>query len=344
MKRKIAAIIAADVAGYSRLVEENEEDTLRRFIDASYEFKSLVQGHHGRIFNTAGDAILAEFPSPVEAVRCAAGIQTRMRELNRSHPKDRQLLFRIGVSIGDVIEHENDLLGDGVNIAARLQTLASPGGLSISHWVHEQISGKIQLEFRDAGSHSVKNIAKPVHVFLADIGTTNAPFASGQGARLERPSRGVQRTVILSAASMIAVFIAVFVWQRATHTSPSSVTPAVTSIPAPTQASEPNSLAPAPAPTPVATPPVTQPAARPVEAALPPPAPLPAAQPAPVTPARPSEPAAAIAEPLRLPWPTQAQPSPNRARSSTLCAEIRERAQIGDITTDERSMLRTDCK
>ncbi len=358
MKRKIAAIIAADVAGYSRLVEENEEDTLRRFIAASQVFKSLVQDHYGRIFNTAGDAILAEFPSPVEAVRCAAGIQTRVRELNQSQPKNRQLLFRIGVSIGDVIEHENDLLGDGVNIAARLQTLASPGGLSISHWVHEQIAGKIQLEFRDAGWHSVKNIAKPVHVFLADIGESAKPFVSERPVQPKPIKREVPRTVIVSvAAGLTALSIAAIMWQRASRSPSTEIVPAAITLPATPKASEPAPIA--PAPTPVATPPVTTPVTPPVEAALPKPVPE---QPATVaketTPAREEAPVTAPASPVTaatppqpapspsfsLPLPTQAQPAPNRARSAELCAEIRERAQLGDITTDERLMLRTGCK
>ncbi|MEQ1696873.1 MAG: adenylate/guanylate cyclase domain-containing protein, partial [Hyphomicrobiaceae bacterium] len=259
MKRKIAAIIAADVAGYSRLVEENEEDTLRRFIAASQVFKSLVQDHYGRIFNTAGDAILAEFPSPVEAVRCAATIQARVRDLNQAQPKNRQLLFRIGVSIGDVIEHENDLLGDGVNIAARLQTLASPGGLSISHWVHEQIGGKIQLEFRDAGWHSVKNIAKPVHVFLADIGEAAQPFAVEPAVPDQTRKPEIPRALILSlVAGVIAMSIAVLVWQRASRTSPSEFIPTVITSPTlPKPNTDPKPHESPPSPTPVATPPVT---------------------------------------------------------------------------------------
>ncbi len=362
MKRKIAAIIAADVAGYSRLVEENEEDTLRRFIAASQVFKALVQDHYGRIFNTAGDAILAEFPSPVEAVRCAAGIQTRVRELNQSQPKNRQLLFRIGVSIGDVIEHENDLLGDGVNIAARLQTLASPGGLSISHWVHEQIGGKIQLEFRDAGWHSVKNIAKPVHVFLADIGEKTEPFVVERRVEPEISKREIPRTVVVSiAAGVIAVSIAALVWQRMSARPSAEVIPAVITSPIIPKVSEPEPKlrqsipGPTPAPTPVE-------AALPNAMPAPPAPPLPAAAPSspvPATAEKPAAPGATVAKettPTRedappkpsptfsLPLPTQPQPPPNRARSAALCAEIRERAQLGDISTDERLLLRTDCK
>ncbi|NOU06524.1 MAG: adenylate/guanylate cyclase domain-containing protein, partial [Hyphomicrobiaceae bacterium] len=169
MKRKIAAILAADVAEYSRLVAEDEEDALRRLVSAQVVFKECVATHRGRIFNTAGDAILAEFASAVDAARCALDIQERMAANNKEYPTSRQIHFRIGLSIGDVVEHEGDLLGDGVNIAARLQGLAPLGGLAISHWVQEQTSGKLPIKFRDIGQQSLKNIPTPVHVFVADL-------------------------------------------------------------------------------------------------------------------------------------------------------------------------------
>lgn len=168
MKRKIAAILAADVAGYSRLVSEDEEDTLARLADAREVFDAFVARSHGRIFNTAGDAVMCEFESAVEAVRCAIDIQESLRTRNLPHPPNKRLLFRIGITIGDVVERGTDLLGDGVNIAARLEGLAEPGGICISRSVHEAVANKISVPFRDIGEKSVKNIPHPVHAFVVD--------------------------------------------------------------------------------------------------------------------------------------------------------------------------------
>lgn len=166
MKRKIAAILAADVAGYSRLVAEDEEETLRRLADYRSVFDDFISRVNGRIFNTAGDAVLAEFPSAVEAVRCAIDIQESMRTRNLAYPQHRRMDFRIGLTIGDVVERDGDLLGDGVNIAARLEGLAQPGGICISQSVHDAVANKIGIEFKDIGEQSVKNIPRPVHAFL----------------------------------------------------------------------------------------------------------------------------------------------------------------------------------
>jgi class 3 adenylate cyclase len=121
MKRKIAALLAADIAGYSKLVAEDEEETLRRLATYRAVFDDFIARYDGRIFNTAGDAVLAEFASSVEAVRCALDIQESIRTRNLAYPASRQMTFRIGVSVGDVVERDGDLLGDGVNIAARLE-------------------------------------------------------------------------------------------------------------------------------------------------------------------------------------------------------------------------------
>ena len=233
MKRKIAAIVAADVADYSRLVREDEEDTLSRLIEALAFFKSSVARHNGRIFNTAGDAILAEFASPVEAVRAAVDVQQHMRDVNTMQLKARELAFRIGISIGDVVEHGEDLLGDGVNIAARLQTIASPGGIAISHWVQEQIVGKIAVPFRDAGLHTVKNITKPVHVFLVDMpvdrktpsNTTQSSEAPVErfGARL-RGARPSTRT-LWGLAGVVGIALVFAVSSPAPKLGSDTVTP-----------------------------------------------------------------------------------------------------------------------
>src|SRR5580693_5299680 len=135
MKRKIAAIMAADVAGYSKLVAEDEEETLRRLASYRAVFDDFIARASGRIFNTAGDAILAEFPSSVDAVRCAIDLQESIRTRNLAYPASRHMSFRIGITVGDVVERDGDLLGDGVNIAARLSGFAEPSGICISRAV-----------------------------------------------------------------------------------------------------------------------------------------------------------------------------------------------------------------
>jgi class 3 adenylate cyclase len=184
MKRKITSILAADVVEFSRLVAEDEEDTLARLVSAQAVFGAHVSGHGGRIFNTAGDAILAEFPSAVEAVRAALAIQDGWRQVDNDAPQSRRLWFRMGIGIGDVVEHGTDLLGDGVNIAARLQGLAPPGGLAVSHWVQEQIAGKVNQPLIDIGEQDLKNIPKPVRVSIIDPAGLWVPPAS----RPELPS------------------------------------------------------------------------------------------------------------------------------------------------------------
>lgn len=198
MKRKIAAILAADVAGYSRLVAEDEEGTLARLADCREVFRDFVAKGGGRIFNTAGDAVLAEFPSAVEAVRAAIDIQESMRTRNLGLPPDRLMLFRIGVTIGDVVERGGDLLGDGVNIAARLEGLAEPGGVCVSRGVHEQVANKISVAFRDIGAQEVKNIPQPVHAFLVEM-------KDGEIARGVRPPGRAAAPARRRAASWLAL-------------------------------------------------------------------------------------------------------------------------------------------
>jgi len=179
MKRKIAAIFAADIAGYSRLIAEDEEGTLRQLESYRAVTDDFIAKAGGRIFNTAGDAVLAEFPSAVEAVRCAIDIQESLRTRNRDFPPDRQMSFRIGITIGDVVERNGDLLGDGVNIAARLEGLAEVGGICVSRAVHEQVANKLSVQFADMGAQEVKNIPTPVHAFMvamrAEDGTYTVP-------------------------------------------------------------------------------------------------------------------------------------------------------------------------
>ena len=180
MRRKIAAIFAADIAGYSRLVAEDEEETLRRLASYRLVTDDFIAKSGGRIFNTAGDAVLAEFPSAVEAVRCAIDIQESLRTRNMAYPASRQMSFRIGITIGDVVERDGDLLGDGVNIAARLEGLAEVGGICISRAVHEQVANKLSVQFADIGAQEVKNIPTPVHAYMVAMrredGTYSVPL------------------------------------------------------------------------------------------------------------------------------------------------------------------------
>src|SRR5271170_814079 len=165
LERKLATILSADVAGYSRLMAEDEELTLRTFRGHKEVFEKLVELHRGRVFNTAGDAILAEFGSAVEAVRCATEIQAALRTRNDQLPEDRQVRFRIGVNLGDVMVQGQDLLGDGVNVAARLQGAAEPGGICIAGSVYDQIRNKLSLAFTPLGELNYKNIPQAVRTF-----------------------------------------------------------------------------------------------------------------------------------------------------------------------------------
>ena len=185
IKRKLATILSADVAGYSRLMEADEEGTLRLLAAHRAIIDAVIDLHDGRVVNTAGDSVLAEFTSLVQAVRAAIEIQDALRTRNEALPESRRMLFRIGVNIGDVMLKGDDLLGDGVNIAARLQTLAEPGGLCISGSVFDQIEGKLSLRFQDIGEQALKNIARPIRAYRVRATLTH-PAASAPGSPLSR--------------------------------------------------------------------------------------------------------------------------------------------------------------
>jgi class 3 adenylate cyclase len=182
LERKLSTILSADVAEFSRLMGEDEEQTLRVFRGHKKVFESVVAMHNGRIFNTAGDAILAEFPSAVEAVRCATDIQAALRTRNDQLPPNRQVRFRIGINLGDILIQGQDLMGDGVNVAARLQTAAEPGGVCISGTVHDQIRNKLSMSFQSLGEMCFKNIAQPVRTFSITDAEGSGPLPSRQPA------------------------------------------------------------------------------------------------------------------------------------------------------------------
>jgi adenylate cyclase len=161
IQRKLAAILAADVAGYSRLMSRDEHGTMRTLSAYRMLMDDLIAQHGGRVANTAGDSVLAEFPSIFDAVECSVSVQLKLGEAAAGLTEDAALRFRMGIHLGDVMVRGNDLLGDGVNIAARLEGIAEPGGVCISGIVFEQIDGKIDLSFRSLGIQSLKNIARP---------------------------------------------------------------------------------------------------------------------------------------------------------------------------------------
>lgn len=179
MQRKLAAIIHADVVGYSRLMEGNETVTLRRLkLLRRQLWEPCIARHNGRLVGTAGDALLIEFASAVAAMRCAVELQAGMAERNREEPDHRKMLLRIGVNLGEVIvDEDNDIFGDGVNLAARLQALAEPGGVLVSAKVHDEVAGRIGHDFVDCGEQQVKNIARPVRAFRLVLPDAPAPAA-----------------------------------------------------------------------------------------------------------------------------------------------------------------------
>src|SRR6266478_1690961 len=164
--RRLAAIVAADVAGYSRLMGLDEVGTARTLREHRKVTDALVAKHGGRLVKSTGDGVLLEFPSVVDAVECAVAMQTVMAERNQGVPTDRRMEFRIGINLGDILIEGEDILGDGVNVAARLEGIAEPGGICVSASAYEQVRGKTALVFQDLGERQLKNIERPVRVYV----------------------------------------------------------------------------------------------------------------------------------------------------------------------------------
>ena len=180
--RRLAAILAADIAGYSRLMGEDEAATVRDLKGHQAVVLPLVGRYGGRIIDTAGDGILAEFPSVINATECAVEIQTIMATRNEGVPESRRMRFRIGINLGDVIHDETRIYGDGINVAARLEGIAEPGGICISRQVFDQVSRSIKMDFQALGPRTLKNIAQPVDVFAI------APADRGVGPAVAPPN------------------------------------------------------------------------------------------------------------------------------------------------------------
>jgi adenylate cyclase len=236
--RRLAAILAADVAGYSRLMGVDEEGTHERL---KAHFRQLIdpkiKEHQGRVVKNTGDGVLAEFSSVVDAVRCAAEVQRGMIDREPMVSDERRIRFRIGINLGDVIAEGGDIFGDGVNVAARLEALAEPGGICVSGTVRDQVRDKLPYALDDMGEQSVKNIARSVRVYaLRPEAVADLPARSVQ---LEAPRRRLTVLVAMAAAATAALVIAVSAWWvwPATRSSP---TPMVTAIAAaPTATSQP---------------------------------------------------------------------------------------------------------
>jgi class 3 adenylate cyclase len=183
IKRRLTAILAADAVNYSRHMSVDEEGTLRLLAAHRAVIDRIIEAHEGRIVGTQGDSVLAEFASPVEAVRCAVEIQEGVHTRNEALPEADRLDFRIGVNLGDVMIDGADILGDGVNVAARLEGIAEPGGICISSSVYDQIAGKLNMGFVDLGEQSLKNITRPIRVYQFDRGGAAGGIRRAQASR-----------------------------------------------------------------------------------------------------------------------------------------------------------------
>jgi adenylate cyclase len=217
VERKLAAILAADMAGYSRLTGIDEEGTLARLRAVRADLISpAIAEHRGRIVKTMGDGLLIEFASVVDAVRCAIAIQRRLASRNGNLLPDQRIEFRVGIHLGDVVIERDDLLGDGVNVAARLEGLAEPGGICISEDAYRQVRDKLPFTFADTGEQTVKNIARPLRVYALDAEAVrslpDAPAAAG--ALRSSPGRhgGFRRATLAAAVAAAAILLAGGLW------------------------------------------------------------------------------------------------------------------------------------
>jgi TolB-like protein/class 3 adenylate cyclase len=211
MERRLAAILAADVVGYSRLMEADEEATARTLSTCREIIEGLVASHHGRVFGSAGDSVIAEFASPVEAVRCAVDIQHELEAHNVDLPEDQRMRLRRGVNLGDVMVEGDNLLGDGVNVAARLEALAEPGGISLARSVFDQVKKQLDLGYEYLGEHEVKNIAEPVQVYRV----LTEPEAAGKViGETKRATQSWKRMALAPAVVVLIGVAGAVTWLR----------------------------------------------------------------------------------------------------------------------------------
>jgi class 3 adenylate cyclase/Flp pilus assembly protein TadD len=316
--RKLTAILAADVAGYSRLVAADEEGTLRRLEKIRGAFDELIQAHRGRIFHTAGDAIRAELASAVDAVRCALALQKRAAELDPDTAPESALAFRIGIAIGDVVEHGGDLLGEGVALAERLEALSPVGGICVARAVHEAVEGKVDVQFREISAPPAETGGRALPAFVA------APPAAHPTPTAEKENLGLSRTPLaprpldrksslggwlpyigLAAVAFLGTWAGVnYLQETPTPAKPPAATPAAVPPARPIEAK------PQPAPTP--PPPAAKPAPAPAAPIVtrPPPAPAPP---------QPSAPPPQAAKPAVAPPPVAPPVDPGMSRERKDC-------------------------
>jgi adenylate cyclase len=216
-RRKLTGILSADVAGYSRLMEENEASTIRRLDESRRIFEKLVNEYEGRIVDSPGDNILAEFGSVVNAVECAVTIQARLKFYNAQLPENNRMDFRMGVNLGDVIEEDGSIYGDGVNIAARIQTLAEPGGVCISRTAYDHVKSKLNLGYEYLGEHNLKNISEPVRVYRVLTDVKTAGKVIGEKRFLGSISRKTALAVIVFLFIAAAGSIGYIIYSRNTE-------------------------------------------------------------------------------------------------------------------------------
>lgn len=218
LKRKLAAVLHADVKGYSRLMGDDDVATVRTLTEYKDVLTRLVQDHRGRVVDTAGDGFLVEFASVVDAVQCAIKLQQEFKAKNAELPEDRRMEFRIGINVGDVIEQGEQIFGDGVNIAARLEGLAEPGGICISGTAYDHVKNKLKLEYEFLGEQYVKNIAEPVRSYR--VLTEPGAAARGIGGQKVK-SPGLRRSVLASVLVLVVAAAVATIW----HTYPRAPVP-----------------------------------------------------------------------------------------------------------------------
>jgi adenylate cyclase len=211
-KRKLTAILSADVKGYSRLMGDDEEATVQTLTNYREVISGLIAAHRGRVIDATGDNLLAEFASVVDSIYCAWNIQYELRKRNNDLPENRQMHFRIGINLGDVITEEDRLYGDGVNVAARLESLAEPGGINISGSAYDQVKNKLPYRFEFIGEQQVKNIVDPVRVYRVAM-TPAAPDRVVEAKRQGR-ARPFPRTGLLGliAAGVLVLAVGFYFW------------------------------------------------------------------------------------------------------------------------------------
>ncbi len=235
VKRRLTCILAADAVGCSRQMGQDEEGTIRVLTAHRAVIDGIITFHGGRIISTAGDSVLAEFSSVVEAVRCAVEIQEALKTRNDALPEKSRMHFRVGVNLGDVVVKNDDLLGDGVNVAARLETIAEPGGICISSSVYDQITGKLDLGFQDIGEQTLKNISRPIRVYR--VSGTGVPQRPAPPA----PRAGKPFALGIGVAAVVGI-AGIAAWQAGwlrfgatDHVSPTNAAAPVV-VPAPSAA------------------------------------------------------------------------------------------------------------